>query len=117
MDLTKGNLLNVKCLNLMKEATTGSDWFTPPPIFEKQGNKPWHERGKPGDPTHDAALAKEVLDRILAVLLGRTYFVVDNEICDPTELNWMTRTALGFGKGLLEIAEEGEKRRLTRKGG
>ncbi|MDP6797520.1 MAG: 3-hydroxyacyl-CoA dehydrogenase family protein, partial [Candidatus Krumholzibacteria bacterium] len=29
MDLTRGNLLNVKCQNLMKEAETGSDWFAP----------------------------------------------------------------------------------------
>jgi enoyl-CoA hydratase/3-hydroxyacyl-CoA dehydrogenase len=106
MDLTRGNLLNVHCLDLMKEAPTGSEWFTPPPIFTEQGNKPWHDRAKPGDPTHDDALAREVRDRILAVLLGRTYFVVDNEICHPTELNWLTRTALGFRKGLLEIAEE-----------
>ena len=49
---------------------------------------------------------RQVLDRILAVLLGRTYFVVDNGICDPRELNWLTRNALGFRKGLLDLAEE-----------
>lgn len=85
MDLTKGNLLNVHCMELMHAAPTGSNWFSPPPIFTEQGNAPWHDRKNPGDPTHDAALAKEVLDRILAVLIGRTYFVVDNGICDPTE--------------------------------
>jgi enoyl-CoA hydratase/3-hydroxyacyl-CoA dehydrogenase len=106
MDLTKGNLLNIHCLELMQEAPTGGDWFTPPPIFAEQGNKPWHDRKNPGDPTHDDALKKEVLDRILAVLLARTYFVVDNEICDPTELNWLTRMALGFRKGLLDLATD-----------
>lgn len=104
MDLTKGNLLNVHCMELMKEAPTGGDWFTPPPIFTTQANTPWHDRSHPGDPTHDESLQKEVLDRILAVLLARTYFVVDNGICDPTELNWLTRTALGFRKGLLDVA-------------
>jgi enoyl-CoA hydratase/3-hydroxyacyl-CoA dehydrogenase len=106
MDLTRGNLLNVHCLDLMKEAPTGSEWFTPPPIFTEQANKPWHDRKNPGDPTHDEALAKEVLDRILAVIIGRTYFVVDRGICDPTELNWLTRMALGFSKGLLDLAAD-----------
>jgi enoyl-CoA hydratase/3-hydroxyacyl-CoA dehydrogenase len=104
MDLTKGNLLNVHCLELMQEGPDGSEWFAPPPIFTEQGNKPWLDRKKPGDPSHDEALAKQVLDRILAVLLARTYYVVDNEICDPTELNWLTRTALGFRNGLLDLA-------------
>jgi len=106
MDLTGGNLLNIHCLDLMKDAPTGTPWFAPPPIFAKQANTLWHDRRNPGDPTHDEALAKRVLDRILAVLIGRTYFVLDNEICDPTELNWMTQMALGFRKGLMEIAEE-----------
>jgi enoyl-CoA hydratase/3-hydroxyacyl-CoA dehydrogenase len=106
MDLTKGNLLNIHCMELMKDAPTGGAWFTPPPIFAEQAVKPWHDRKKPGDPTHDEALRKEVLDRILAVLLARTYFVVDREICDPTELNWLTRMALGFRKGLLDLAAD-----------
>jgi len=106
MDLTKGNLLNIHCLELMQQAPGGTDWFAPPAIFAKQANTPWHDRKNPGDPTHDAALAKTVLDRMLAVLIGRTYYVADNEICDPTELNWLTRTALGFGKGLLDLAAD-----------
>jgi enoyl-CoA hydratase/3-hydroxyacyl-CoA dehydrogenase len=106
MDLTRGNLLNAHCLELMKDAPTGSDWFTPPPIFRTQANTPWHDRKNPGDPSHDEALRKEVLDRILAVLISRTYFVVDNGICTATELNWLTREALGFKKGLLELAED-----------
>ncbi|MBW2525430.1 MAG: 3-hydroxyacyl-CoA dehydrogenase/enoyl-CoA hydratase family protein [Deltaproteobacteria bacterium] len=106
MDLTNANPLHIKCLTLMKKAPTGSDWFTPPAIFEKQGLTPWHDRKSPGDPSHDEALKKEVLDRILAVLLARTYFVAENDICAPGALNWMTRMALGFNKGLLEIAED-----------
>ncbi|MDP6797994.1 MAG: enoyl-CoA hydratase-related protein, partial [Candidatus Krumholzibacteria bacterium] len=52
------------------------------------------------------ALEREVLDRILAVLMARTFFVFDREICHPRELNWLTRNALGFSKGLLDLAEE-----------
>ncbi|MEW6742293.1 MAG: 3-hydroxyacyl-CoA dehydrogenase/enoyl-CoA hydratase family protein [Planctomycetota bacterium] len=106
MDLTKGNLLNVHCMELMKAAPTGSDWFTSPPIFTQQGTKPWHDRKNPGDARHDAALAKEVLDRILAVLIGRTYFVIDNNVCSATDFNWLSRMALGFRTGLLDLAQE-----------
>jgi enoyl-CoA hydratase/3-hydroxyacyl-CoA dehydrogenase len=106
MDLTRGNLLNVKCLNMMKEAPTGGEWFTPPEKFSEQGNTPWHDRKNPLDASYDEALGREVLDRILAVLLARTYFVVDNGICSPREMNWLTRTALGFSKGLLDLAAD-----------
>ncbi|MFH0943900.1 MAG: 3-hydroxyacyl-CoA dehydrogenase/enoyl-CoA hydratase family protein [Planctomycetota bacterium] len=106
MDGTKGNLLTAHCQELMLEADTGTEWFKAPAILTKQGNKAWHDRNNPGDPSHDEATAKKVLDRILAVLLARTYFVVDNDICSPTDLNWMTSMALGFKQGLLDLAEE-----------
>ena len=106
MDGTSGNLLVHKCQVLMQEADTGSAWFAPPPVLKKQADKPWHDRQAPGDPSHDEALARKVLDRILAVLIARTYFVVDNGICSATEMNWMTRMALGFRTGLLELTAE-----------
>jgi len=106
MDLTRGNLLNVHCLELMRDADTGSPWFAPPPIFSEQANTPWHDPATPSDPSYDAKLGKTVLDRILAVLIGRTYFVVDNNICHPREFNWLSRNALGFAKGLLDLAED-----------
>jgi enoyl-CoA hydratase/3-hydroxyacyl-CoA dehydrogenase len=106
MDLTSGNLLNIHCLELMRDAPTGGPWFEPPAIFATQANTPWHDRKNPGDPTHDEALRDEVLNRILAVILGRTYFVVDGGICSPREMNWMTRMALGFAQGLLDLAED-----------
>jgi len=106
MDLTRGNLLNVKCLKLMEEAGSGSAWFAPPAVFSTQANTPWLDHKNPGDPSYEAELGKEVLDRILAVLLGRAYFVVDNGVCDPADLNWLTRNALGFSQGLLDLAAE-----------
>lgn len=106
MDGTRGNLLTAHCQLLMREAETGTDWFKAPAILTEKGNDPWHDRKNPGDPSHDEATAKTVLDRILAVLFARTYFVVDNDICAPTDLNWMTRMALGFKEGLLDLAEE-----------
>jgi len=105
-DLTRGNPLHVHCLQLMKDAPTGSDWFTPPAILGKRGTDAWIDKKNPGDASYDDKLKKEVLDRILAVLFGRTYFVVDNDICAPGALNWMTRNALGFRKGLLDLVEE-----------
>ncbi len=106
MDLTRGNLLNAHCLELMREAPGGGEWFAPPPIFTTQGMTPWHDRNRPGDPRLEPARAQEVLDRILAVLLGRALSVVDAGTCEPRELNWLTRTALGFRAGLLDLAEE-----------
>ncbi len=106
MDLTRGNLLNVKCLKLMEEADTGSPWFTPPEVFSTQANTPWLDHENPGESAYDETLGRTVLDRILAVLLGRAYFVVDHDICDPADLNWLTRNALGFSSGLLDLAAE-----------
>jgi len=106
MDLTKGNLLNVHCLELMRDDREDGRWFEPPPIFTKQANTPWHDRNNPGDSSHDEATRKEVLDRILAVVFARTAYVVDNDICHPREMNWMTKNALGFRAGLLDIMEE-----------
>jgi len=106
MDLTHGNLLGVHCMELMKEGPTGSEWFTPPQLLGRQGNAAWLDPRNPGDASYDEALANKVLDRMLAVLIGRTYFVVDNDICAPTDLDWLTRMALGFRKGLVSLAEE-----------
>lgn len=106
MDLTKGNLLTHKCQLLMQKAKTGTPWFAPPAILQKQGDAPWHDRKNPQSAAHDEKLAKTVMDRILAVLLGRTYFVVEQEIATATDTNWLTRMALGFTKGLLEVGEE-----------
>jgi enoyl-CoA hydratase/3-hydroxyacyl-CoA dehydrogenase len=105
MDLTRGNLLNVHCLELMRRAPTGSEWFTPPAIFTKQGLTPWLDPKNPGDASASPEVEQQVLDRILAVLTARTYFVVDRGICDASDLNWLTRHALGFREGLVDLAE------------
>ncbi len=106
MDGTRGNLLTAHCQELMRDAPTGSAWFEAPKLLSEQGNKLWHDPKNPGVSVYDAETAKQVLDRILAVLLARTYFVLDYQICAARELNWMTRTALGFTSGLLEVAEQ-----------
>lgn len=106
MDLTRGNPLNVHCLELMKEAPTGSAWFTPPPLMISQGVTPWHPGGKPSRESCDPAAARQIRDRILAVLLARTFFVAEQGICDPSDLDWLTRNALGYSTGLLSLAEQ-----------
>lgn len=106
MDLTRGNLLVVHCQELMQHAETGSSWFAPPDILKKRGSSLWHDPENPGDAHYSDELAEIVLDRILAVLIGRTYFVIDNKICAPDDLDWMMRMALGFKKGLADLAEE-----------
>jgi enoyl-CoA hydratase/3-hydroxyacyl-CoA dehydrogenase len=106
MDGTRGNKLVVHCQILMEEGPAGSPWFTPPAILGERGDAAWHDRKNPGDPSHDEALAKKVLDRILAVLFARTYFVVEESVCSAADTNWLTRMALGFTQGLLDLAEE-----------
>jgi enoyl-CoA hydratase/3-hydroxyacyl-CoA dehydrogenase len=105
MDLTRGNPLNVHCLELMKEAPTGGEWFEPPALLRAQGTKPWHAGGKPGREPCKPEVARLIRDRILAVLLARAAFVADQGICDPSDLDWLTRNALGFSQGLLSLAE------------
>ena len=110
MDLTRGNLLTVHCQELMRDAANdaGQDgsWYEAPPSLTEKGNEPWHDRRNPADSSFTEEQKTAVLDRILAVLLARTYFVLDNDICEATDLNWLTRMALGFNKGLLEIAAD-----------
>ncbi|MEW5982231.1 MAG: 3-hydroxyacyl-CoA dehydrogenase/enoyl-CoA hydratase family protein [Acidobacteriota bacterium] len=105
MDLTRGNLLTAHCLELMRHSPTGTEWFRPPDILTKQGLTPWLDPKNPGDSGTTDEVARQVLDRILAVLLARTYFVIDHGVCNASDLNWLTRNALGFREGLVDLAE------------
>lgn len=105
-DATGGGTLTVHCQDLMRDAPTGTPWFEAPALLKEKGDEKWLDRKNPGDPAYDDGLARKVMDRILAVLIGRSYFVVDREICGASDLNWLTRMALGFKKGLLEIAAD-----------
>ena len=105
MDLTRGNLLTVHCQEMMRDAETGGAWFEPPPLLTTQGDQPWHNRRDPLDARYDESLKSVVLDRIMAVLFGRTFFVLDYQICAAADLDWMTRTALGFSVGILSLAK------------
>jgi enoyl-CoA hydratase / 3-hydroxyacyl-CoA dehydrogenase len=106
MDLTHGNLLVAHVQELMAEAPGGSKWFAPSPLLYKQGNKPWRDPKGGEDSTFTAAQQKQVLDRILAVLLGRTFAVAENGVCDPSDLNWLLRMSLGYNEGLLDYGHK-----------
>lgn len=106
MDLTRGNLLTVHCQKLMREAPTGNAWFEPSALLSKQGKARWHDPKAPGDPKHSEALGKQVLDRILAVLLGRSFAVNENGVCEASDLNWLIRNSLGFTEGLLDLGKK-----------
>ncbi|MEC7985410.1 MAG: enoyl-CoA hydratase-related protein [Myxococcota bacterium] len=103
LDLTRGNLLTAHCQELMRDGPTGGAWFEPPEILSTQGNELWHAERKKAEP-YDEKTKNTVLDRILAVLFSRTLFVYEQGICSATELDWMTRMALGFREGLLSLA-------------
>ena len=104
LDGTQGNPLVTHCQELMRDAAEDGRWFEPPAGLAR--TEPWRNHRAGEDASHDAETAKTVLNRILAVLFARTYYVIDNEICDPSGMNWMTRMALGFSDGLLDLAAE-----------
>jgi enoyl-CoA hydratase/3-hydroxyacyl-CoA dehydrogenase len=105
MDLTRGNKLVVHCQELMRAGAHGTPWFAPPAILAKQGDTPWHDPGKPADTACSEPVRRQIVDRILAVLLGRAFAVMDDRTCEPSDLNWLLRMSLGFDKGTLELAE------------
>ena len=73
MDLTHGNLLVAHLQELMQEAQGGTQWFAPPALLAKQGNTRWRDPKAPGDTNVTRKRRqKQVLDRILAVLLARS---------------------------------------------
>lgn len=106
MDRTKGSLLTYKCQLLMQHAPTGTAWFAPPAILAKQGDTLWHDRDHPDDGRHTDALAKVVLDRILAVLLARTYFVVEQKIATETDTNCRPEVKNALNKRTLREIDE-----------
>jgi enoyl-CoA hydratase/3-hydroxyacyl-CoA dehydrogenase len=106
MDLTHGNMLVVHLQELMRDAPGGTAWFAPPALLSKQGNKPWHDPKAPGKTKFTKAQKKQVLDRILAVLLARSFAVAENGVCEPSDLNWLIRMSLGFTEGLLDFGHK-----------
>lgn len=104
MDLTHGNVLVVHIQELMQEV--GGDWFAPPALLVKQGTARWRNPKAPEDSTHTEAQAKQVMDRILAVLLGRAYAVAENGVCEASDLNWLLRMSLGFNEGTLDLGKK-----------
>jgi enoyl-CoA hydratase/3-hydroxyacyl-CoA dehydrogenase len=106
MDGTRGNLLVKHLQELMLDAPGGTSWFAPPALLAKQGNVPWHDRKNPGKSKFTKAQQKQVLDRIVAVLLGRSFAVAENDVCEPSDLNWLIRTSLGFTEGMLDYGHK-----------
>ncbi|MCC6523508.1 MAG: enoyl-CoA hydratase/isomerase family protein [Polyangiaceae bacterium] len=105
MDLTSGNKLVVHCQELMRAAATGTPWFAPPALLATQGATPWHDPQEAVDATCKPEVRQQIVDRILAVLLGRAFAVVDDKTCEPSDFNWLLRMSLGFDQGTLELAE------------
>ena len=106
MDLTRGNKLVVHCQELMQGGKNGTPWFAPPAILARQGDTPWHDPKKPADASCPEPVRTQIVDRILAVLLGRALAVMDDRTCEPSDLDWLLRMSLGFDKGTLELAEQ-----------
>jgi enoyl-CoA hydratase/3-hydroxyacyl-CoA dehydrogenase len=105
MDLTSGNKLVVHCQELMRDGAKGSRWFSPPAILSRQGNTPWHDPKRPADASCPEPVRQQIVDRVLAVVLGRAFAVLDDGTCPASDLDWLLRMSLGFEKGTLDLAE------------
>ncbi len=106
MDGTRGNLLVKHLQELMRDAPGGTAWFAPPALLSKQGNTPWRNPKAAEDTKSTEALKKQVLDRILAVLLARSFAVAENGVCELSDLNWLIRMSLGFTEGMLDYGHK-----------
>ncbi|MCB1050635.1 MAG: enoyl-CoA hydratase/isomerase family protein [Acidobacteria bacterium] len=103
-DMTRGNLLIVHCQKLLA-GFYRSAWFEPPAIIDSVGNQPWSTFPLPNQDIDDS-LKIQIRERILAVVLGRTFHLIEQEICAPSDLEWLLRNSLGFKKGVLALARE-----------
>jgi enoyl-CoA hydratase/3-hydroxyacyl-CoA dehydrogenase len=106
MDGTRGNLLVKHLQELMQEAPGGTAWFAPPALLAKQGNTPWRNPKANEDTKSTEEQKKQVLDRILAVLLARSFAVAENGVCELSDLNWLIRMSLGFTDGMLDLGHK-----------
>jgi|WetSurMetagenome_2_1015567.scaffolds.fasta_scaffold18409_2 enoyl-CoA hydratase / 3-hydroxyacyl-CoA dehydrogenase len=104
MDLTNGNVLVAHIQELMQEV--GGNWFAPPPLLVKKGTDRWRDPKASEDTRYTEEQAKQVMDRILAVLLGRAYAVAENGVCEASDLNWLLRMSLGFNDGTLDLGKK-----------
>ena len=103
-DMTQGNVLIVHCQQLMMLGHPGNTWFAPPDILVKQANQIWRDKKQMASSLYDEETARKVMDRILPVLLARTFYIIENQICDPGDLEWLLKNSLGFKYGMLELA-------------
>jgi len=90
----------------MRDAPGGTAWFAPPALLARQGNTPWRNPKAVEDTTSTEAQKKQVLDRILAVLMARSFAVAENGVCEPSDLNWLIRMSLGFNDGMLDLGHK-----------
>ena len=107
MDLTRGNLLNIHCLELMRDAADGQQVVRSAAHLRQAGqhalarsqeprrSDPRRGPGQGGAGPHPGG------DHRPHLLRGG-----QRASATPRELNWLTRMALGFGKGLLDLAED-----------
>lgn len=106
MDGTRGNLLVKHLQELMRDAPGGTAWFAPPALLAKQGNTPWRNPKANEDAKSTEEQKKVVMDRILAVLLARSFAVAENGVCELSDLNWLIRVSLGFTEGMLDLGHK-----------
>lgn len=99
LNLAHGNPIIIETNAL--QADEEGEHYRPAPIFRSVGT--WNV-GAPNKPvTVDAAVAADVRDRLLGILISQSADILDRDIGEPADLELGCRLGLGFKAGPLEL--------------
>ena len=99
LNLAHGNPIVIETNTL--QADEEGEHYRPAPVFRSVGT--WHT-SVPNKPVQvDAAVAADVRDRLLGILISQTGDILDRSIGKPDDLELGCRLGLGFKSGPLEL--------------
>ncbi|MBI4427189.1 MAG: enoyl-CoA hydratase/isomerase family protein [Candidatus Magasanikbacteria bacterium] len=96
LNITAGNKIIRFCADMMREKY--GDYWTAPPVLLQQGSQPWDLSG---DKSCNEETERTIHDQLMAAIIGRAVWLVDNNVISATDLDWLCKNALGFKFGLV----------------
>ncbi|MBI5222703.1 MAG: enoyl-CoA hydratase/isomerase family protein [Candidatus Magasanikbacteria bacterium] len=94
LNITAANAIADFCCQMMRQKH--GDWWVTPQLLIEQGTQPWDLSG---DTSCSEETERTIRDRLMAVIVGRAIWLVDNNVVSPTDLDWLCKNALGFKFG------------------
>jgi len=104
-DMIRSNLLTYSCLETLCDHGV-FNIEGPSQLLLDVGDDLWRESQHWGTEEYDEDLAKTVMMHVYATVLGISLLLIENDVVDPFDLNWLTRAALGFKKGVVEMMQD-----------